>query len=98
MIFSDFFLVVGAVAAGAVYYNSILNVIPRPEATKVILSDEQLEEILGFVPEKIESQETEPVAEKACYCANQQVQGHEHFGTERSDKDRSFDGHNRYDQ
>ena len=54
-------IVTGAVAAGAVYYNSMLNLITRPEATEVTLSDEQLEEILGFVPEKIEIQEAEPV-------------------------------------
>lgn len=55
-----FVIVAGAAAAGVIYYNSMLNLVTRPEATEVILSDEQLEEILGFVPEKVETQETEP--------------------------------------
>lgn len=52
----------GGIAAGAVYYNSMLNLVTRPEAqaTENVLSDEQLEEILGFVPEKVEVQPTEP--------------------------------------
>ncbi len=54
-----FVVAMGAAAAGVIYYNSMLNLVTRPEATEVILSDAQLEEILGFVPEKIEIQETE---------------------------------------
>lgn len=42
------------VVGGAVYYNSMLNLITRPEATEVELSDEDLKEILGFVPETIQ--------------------------------------------
>ena len=58
-----FVLAAGAVAAGTIYYNSMLNLVTRPEATEVVLSDQQLEEILGYVPEKIETQATEPTAE-----------------------------------
>lgn len=58
-----FLLVSAAVAAGTVYYNSMLNLVTRPEATEKILSDEQLEEILGFVPEKISEEPTEQVTE-----------------------------------
>jgi len=38
------------VVGGAVYYTSMLNLITRPEATEVELSDEDLIEILGYVP------------------------------------------------
>ena len=58
-------LVSGVVASGVVYYNSMLNLVTRPEATENILSDEQLEEILGYVPEKMEIQETQLPAETA---------------------------------
>ena len=50
-------LIVGGVAAGAIYYNSMLNLVTRLEATEQILSDEQFREILGFVPEKVQVQE-----------------------------------------
>lgn len=50
------FLVVGAVTAGGLYYNSMLNLVTRPETvtSENILSDDQLKEILGYVPEKID--------------------------------------------
>jgi len=57
------FLIAAAAAAGIIYYNSMLNLVTRPEATEVVLSDEQFEEILGYVPEKIEIQETETIEE-----------------------------------
>ena len=49
-------LVVGIITAGALYYNSMLNLVTRPEevVSENILSDEQLKEILGYVPEKLE--------------------------------------------
>lgn len=49
-------LVAGTVAAGALYANSMLNLVTRPDAaaSEKVLSDEQLKEILGFVPEKLE--------------------------------------------
>lgn len=56
-------LIVGGIIAGVTYYNSMLNLVTRPEATEQILSDEQLEQILGFVPEKAETQSTEAAAE-----------------------------------
>lgn len=62
-------IVAGAVASGAAYYNSMLNLVTRPEAaaSENILSDDQLKEILGFVPEKLvldEKQETVPAEEE----------------------------------
>lgn len=56
-------LVAGAVAAATIYYNSMLNLVTRPEATEQVLSDEQLKEILGFVPEKVSTQATEAIQE-----------------------------------
>lgn len=56
-------VIVGGVIAGVSYYNSMLNLVTRPEATENILSDEQLEQILGFVPEKIVTEETAEPAE-----------------------------------
>lgn len=55
------FLVAGGAAAGMLYYNSMLNLITRPEtvATQREISDEEFEAILGYVPEKIETQATE---------------------------------------
>lgn len=53
----------GAAVTGIIYYNSMLNLVTRPEATEVVLSDEQLEQILGYVPEKIETQATEAPVE-----------------------------------
>ena len=52
----------GGAAAAAVYYNSMLDLVTRPEtvASENILSDEELAEILGYVPEKAESSPTEP--------------------------------------
>ena len=52
-----------AAAAGTIYYNSMLNLVTRPEATEQILSDEQLEQILGYIPEKIAADETEAPVE-----------------------------------
>lgn len=54
-------LIAGAITAGALYYNSMLNLVVRPEeaASENILSDDQLKEILGFVPEKLELDQTE---------------------------------------
>ena len=48
-------LVAGTITAGALYYNSMLNLVTRPEeaASENILSDDQLKDILGFVPEKL---------------------------------------------
>lgn len=61
-------LVAGAVAAGALYYNSMLNLVTRPDAvvSENVLSDEQLKEILGFIPEKLElTDEQIPAASEA---------------------------------
>ena len=61
-------LVAGAVAAGALYYNSMLNLVTRPNAvvSENVLSDEQLKEILGFIPEKLElTDEQTPAASEA---------------------------------
>ena len=58
-----FVVAAGAVAAGTMYYHSMLNLVTRPEATEVVLSDEQLEQILGFVPEKVETESTEAAEE-----------------------------------
>lgn len=58
-----FVLAAGAVAAGTIYYNSMLNLVTRPEATEIVLSEEQLEQILGYVPEKVDTQTTEPTVE-----------------------------------
>lgn len=55
-------LIGGGIIAGVTYYNSMLNLVTRPEATEQMLSDEQFEQILGFVPEKIETQPTEAAA------------------------------------
>ena len=70
-------LVLGTAAAGAIYYNSMLNLVTRPEATEQVLSDAQLEEILGFVPEKVQVQdqqiadaETEPAQKKEDHIVN----------------------------
>lgn len=51
----------GGIAAGAIYYNSMLNLVTRPEIqeSENILSDDQLKEILGFVPEKLEIQNSD---------------------------------------
>ena len=58
------FLVVGGITAGALYYNSMLNLVTRPEpaASENILSDDQLKEILGFVPEKLSAEEEQEIA------------------------------------
>ncbi len=55
-------LVVGGIVAGATYYNAMLNLVTRPEATEKELSDEELERILGFVPEKIDPAEATEAA------------------------------------
>ena len=55
-------LVLGTAAAGAIYYNSMLNLVTRPEAPEQVLSDAQLEEILGFVPEKVQVQDQQIAA------------------------------------
>lgn len=55
-------LMLGTAAAGALYYNSMLNLVTRPEATEQVLSDAQLEEILGFVPEKVQVQDQQIAA------------------------------------
>ncbi len=51
-------LIGGAVAAAAVYYNSMLDLITRPETmeTQREISDAEFEEILGYVPEKVETE------------------------------------------
>lgn len=58
------FLIAGAVTAGALYYNSMLNLLTRPEpaASENILSDDQLKDILGFVPEKLSAEEEQKIA------------------------------------
>lgn len=61
-------VIAGAAVSGALYYNSMLDLVTRPEAaaSENILSDDQLKEILGFVPEKLvlnEGQETLPAAQ-----------------------------------
>lgn len=58
-------LIGGTIAAGAIYYNSMLDLITRPEtvATEHSMSDEEFEAILGYVPEKVETTETEAVEE-----------------------------------
>ncbi len=52
-------LILGGIAAGVVYYNSMLNLVTRPEAqaSEKVLSDEELEQILGFVPEKVQTEQ-----------------------------------------
>ncbi len=50
-------VIVAAVISGVIYYNSMLNLITRPEVTEHSLSDEELVEILGFVPETIPPEE-----------------------------------------
>ncbi len=66
-------LIGGGIFAGVTYYNSMLNLVTRPEtdATENVLSDEQLEQILGYVPEKAApaateaaKEETKPAVEK----------------------------------
>lgn len=52
-------LVLGAIITGVIYYNSMLNLLTRPGASENILSDEQLEQILGYVPEKIVTEAAE---------------------------------------
>lgn len=52
-------LVGGGIFAGAAYYNSMLDLVTRPEATENVLSDAQWEEILGYVPEKASAPATE---------------------------------------
>ena len=55
-----FLLLIAAVAAGGmIYYNSMLNLITRPETTENSLSDADLEAILGYIPEKESAPETE---------------------------------------
>lgn len=56
-------LIAVPIVGGAVYYNSMLNLITRPEVTEVELSDEDLKEILGYIPETLS--ETEPDETKA---------------------------------
>ena len=68
-----FLLAAGTVAAGVVYYNSMLNLVTRPESTEKVLSDEELEQILGFVPEKIETQETEETEVKETEAPKKEV-------------------------
>lgn len=53
-------LLVGATASAVMYYNSMLNLITRPEtvATEHSMSDEEFEAILGYVPEKAETETT----------------------------------------
>lgn len=53
-------LIAAAVIGGVVYYNSMLNLITRPTATENSLSDEELEEILGY---SVEREETEAAVE-----------------------------------
>lgn len=86
-------LVGGGIIAGVAYYNSMLNLVTRPEtqATENVLSDEQLEAILGYVPEKIETQpaqqetlpaETEPEKEVEDNIVNIMLIGQQARGTE----------------
>jgi LCP family protein required for cell wall assembly len=65
VLFLLIFLVVGGITAGALYYNSMLNLVTRPEvaASENILSDDQLKEILGYVPEKLETDGKEAPSE-----------------------------------
>lgn len=57
-------LIAGAATAGALYYNSMLNLVSRPEpaASENILSDDQLMEILGYIPEKMSAEEEQELA------------------------------------
>lgn len=64
----------GGILAGILYYNSMLDLVTRPEAepTENVLSDDQFREILGYVPEKVQAEpeekpqtETAPVRNKA---------------------------------
>jgi len=57
-------LVVCGITAGTLYYNSMLNLVTRPEpaASEKILSDDELMEILGFVPEKLSAEEEQEIA------------------------------------
>lgn len=68
-----FLLIAGAVTAGALYYNSMLNLVTRPESavSENILSDDQLKEILGYVPEKLITDEG-AAAESPANMENQQ--------------------------
>lgn len=56
-------LTAGGIVAGVSYYNSMLDLVTRTESDvpENILSDAQLEEILGFVPEKAAHQPSESV-------------------------------------
>lgn len=58
-------LLIGGIAAfGAIYYHDLLGYVSRAERQEQELSDEDLEEILGFVPETLSPEEaTEPVPE-----------------------------------
>ena len=59
-----FFLICGVVAFGVIYYNDLLGYVQRAERQEQELSDEELESILGFVPETLSPEETtEPVSE-----------------------------------
>lgn len=58
-------LLTAGVAGGVIYYNSMLNLITRPETVENSLSDEELEAILGFVPEKIETTEADAATDSA---------------------------------
>ena len=57
-------LLIGGIAGGGWwYYNHLLDQIPKAEYSDNSLSDEQLEEILGYVPEKESTAATEETTE-----------------------------------
>lgn len=53
-----FVIVCGVCAFGAIYYNNLLGYVQRAERQEQELTDEELEAILGFVPETIPVAET----------------------------------------
>ena len=56
-------IVCTAAAVGAIYYNDLLGYVQRAQRNEQELSDEQLEAILGYIPETIPEEETVPPTE-----------------------------------
>lgn len=51
-------LLTGCFGAVVIYYNSMLNLITRPTPTERAVTDQDLEAILGYIPEKLEVEPT----------------------------------------